>query len=59
MIKQKDGTYLSSDGEKWISCTICGDLDMEINMFKCETCGKIVCDDCYFSNGECKECFNK
>jgi hypothetical protein len=31
---------------------------MEENMYKCKTCGRIICDSCHFSTGECSECFN-
>lgn len=44
--------------EVWVLCPICLSDDLEINMFKCETCGLVICDDCYFSCGECRRCFN-
>ena len=52
--------YIDSSGEKWAECKNCGDIDMEINMYKCPRCGKIICDDCYFSSaGVCSQCFNE
>lgn len=60
MINNGDGTFITNDGkEKWVTCPICQGIDMDDNMFRCETCGKRICDDCCFSSRECSECFNK